>query len=463
MISTIRLTIFMRVYRLDHWVRGRFTAMGRILLGTLIAVGLFALNPRITQAWLLAIVLLTIIVIAIAQAPLFRPQINLRRQLPAYATVGHDLHYHVLVENRSQRDLDGFQIREHIMRIRTRDLLKSKNSQSTWFRFHRTHSYQQFVRLMGLMNGFRSQRSSYVQVRAGRQTRLSLSFSPLRRGYLNLSRLRAERVDPLGIFLAWYQHTKEDRLLVLPRRFPLRWRDNSGKNKRHGSGRAQSSSTGGSVDFARLREYRHGDPMRHIHWRAWAHLGTPVVMEFHQQTPGRSALIMDTFVEKDFASDIFEEAISVAASFCSDTQWCDGRLELLLLGEKPVHLGSGVSGSGQGSGIDAMLEALACAQPDTEHSPEQLIKAVRQELDGIEQCICVFMDYDSTRQALLRDLQLNAISLLVLVVHPDAHERIQQPGTMAALTPQLLAIGPGEAAQVLAELPSTQQASLNHV
>lgn len=459
MFSNLRLGIFVKVLGLDRWVRGRFTPMGRVLLGSLVAVGLFALNPRISQAWLLAVVLLTLILIALGQAPWFRPKFRLRRQLPAYATVGRDLNYTVLIENCSRRVLPVCQIREQPARLRTRELRGSNAESGDWDVLHSALSYPQFVRSMRLRDGFRARRGNTVELAPGHQASLNLRLAPLRRGYVNLYRLCLERVDPLGIFRAWQQQRITDRLLVLPRRYRLRWRDRSGRNQRPGSGRAQSSSTGGSVDFARLREYRQGDPMRHIHWRAWAHLGTPVVMEFHQQTPGRSALIMDTFAVAPGDREAFEEAVSVAASFCGDSHWCDGRLELLLLGEQPVRLGYGPQSGDQSSGMDAMLEALACVQPAREYTPEMLVQAARRELEGIEQCICVFLDYGSAHQKLLRDLQLNGISTLVLVVHTDAHKRIRQTGPMATAPRQLLAVKPGEAAQVLGDLPVTRQHS----
>ena len=426
--------------------------MGRALLGTLVAVGLFALNPRITQAWLLAIVLLTLILVALAQAPFFRPRVRLRRQLPTCATVGRDVHYQVLIENHSQRTLSEFDVWERPPRLRVRDLLAGKDKGRRVLGLG-SLGFPRFVRFMRLRDGFASDRSSCAELAPGRQRWVRLSLMPLRRGYLGLTRLCLERVDPLGIFRAWREQQLPNRLLVLPRRFPVRWQASYGRNKRPGSGRARSSATGGSNEFARLREYRPGDPMRHIHWRAWAHLETPVVMEFHQQAPGRSALILDTFVADSLDTDAFEEAVSVAASFCGDTGWCDGRLELLLLGEQSVHLESGPPGGAQGNGIDAMLEALACVQPGRSQTPETLANAARRELEGIEQCICVFLDYDSVRQALLHDLHLMAINLLVLVVHADAHQQIRRPGRMAGLARQLLAIAPGEAAQVLAELP----------
>ncbi len=455
MFNRLQLGAFVKAYRFDQWLRGRFTALGRALLGTLVAVGLFAMNPRITQAWLLAIVLLAVILVALSQAPFFRPRVRMRRQLPAYATVGHDLQYQVLIENRSRRTLPEVMVRERPPRLRLRDLLEGRDEGRPALGSGRL-SYPHFIRLVRFREGFTSARSTCAELAPGRRAQVGFSLMPVRRGYLNLTRLCLERVDPLGIFRAWREQQSANRLLVLPRRYPVRWRESSGRNRRLGSGRAQSSATGGNVEFARLREYRPGDPMRHIHWRAWAHLQTPVVMEFHQPAPGRSALILDTFVADPRATDVFEEAVSVAASFCADSGWCDGRLELLLLGDKSVRLDTGSPAGVQGNGIDAMLEALACVQPARADTPESLAGAARRELEGIEQCICVFLNYDSARQALLRDLQMMAINLLVLVVHGEAHQQIRQPGRMAGMARQLVAIAPGEAARVLMALPTPQ-------
>jgi len=52
---------------------------------------------------------------------------------------------------------------------------------------------------------------------------------------------------------------------------------------------------------------------------------------------------------------------------------------------------------------------------------------------------------------------LMEINLLVLVVHADARHRIRRPGLMAGPAQQLVAIAPGEAAQVLMELPTPQR------
>jgi len=81
-------------------------------------------------------------------------------------------------------------------------------------------------------------------------------------------------------------------------------------------GVALASNVGQSEEFVSLRDYRRGDPLRHIHWRSWAKAGKPVVKEFEDEFFVRHALVLDTFID-DPHSELFEEAVSVAASFAS--------------------------------------------------------------------------------------------------------------------------------------------------
>ena len=80
-----------------------------------------------------------------------------------------------------------------------------------------------------------------------------------------------------------------------------------------------------------LRDYRPGDPPRHIHWRSWAKMGRPIVKEFEDEFFVRHALILDTFCEAPEA-DRFEESVSVAASFACSLQTQDSLLDLLFVG-----------------------------------------------------------------------------------------------------------------------------------
>src|SRR5204862_6450540 len=98
----------------------------------------------------------------------------------------------------------------------------------------------------------------------------------------------------------------------------------------HG-GVALASAIGESEEFVSLRDYRPGDPLRRIHWRSWAKAGKPVVKDFQDEFFVRHALILDTFTEPDDLA-VFEEAVSVAASFACTVDTQESLLDLLFIG-----------------------------------------------------------------------------------------------------------------------------------
>ena len=44
-----------------------------------------------------------------------------------------------------------------------------------------------------------------------------------------------------------------------------------------------------------MREYRYGDPLRHVHWPLSAHRGQPVVREFARLTTGDLYVFLDVY------------------------------------------------------------------------------------------------------------------------------------------------------------------------
>src|SRR5436309_13793519 len=102
-------------------------------------------------------------------------------------------------------------------------------------------------------------------------------------------------------------------------------------------GVAMASNIGRSEEFVSLREYRSGDPYRHIHWRSWAKVGKPIVKEFEDEFFVRHALVLDTFID-DPQADVFEEAISVASSFACALESKESLLDLLFVGPEAFCL-----------------------------------------------------------------------------------------------------------------------------
>jgi uncharacterized protein (DUF58 family) len=95
--------------------------------------------------------------------------------------------------------------------------------------------------------------------------RLRVGQKAVRRGWLDMQPFRLENRFPLGLFIAWSVIIPRARCLVYPKPSP-----NPPPLPRSGRGDHGSMHKGEGEDFHGLREYRPGDPLRRIAWRASA-------------------------------------------------------------------------------------------------------------------------------------------------------------------------------------------------
>ena len=105
-----------------------------------------------------------------------------------------------------------------------------------------------------------------VEVAAGVAGSAELTRLAERRGPLTLGRVRVESDYPLGLFQAWSWFDLDQHCLVYPRPEPP-GTPLPVAAEGDGAGRASGA---GDEDFAGLRAYRPGDPLRHVAWKAVA-------------------------------------------------------------------------------------------------------------------------------------------------------------------------------------------------
>jgi uncharacterized protein (DUF58 family) len=161
------------------------------------------------------------------------------------------------------------------------------------------------------------------------------------------------------------------------------------------------------------REYRRGDPLRHVHWKHASKTGKLIVKEFQNEFFVRQVLILDTFVTES-QSALFEEAVSVAASLALDLNTQESLLDLLFAGKgAPITSGHGVAS------VDLILEALATIQPSGEEVFEQLEELALRHIPQAGGCICVFLQWDHKRRELLEQLSQCGAQILALILKED--------------------------------------------
>jgi len=172
-----------------------------------------------------------------------------------------------------------------------------------------------------------------------------------------------------------------------------------------------ASNIGRSEEFVSLREYRRGDPYRHIHWRSWAKTGKPIVKEFEDEFFVRHALVLDTFTD-DPRSEAFEEAVSVAASFACTLITQESLLDLLFVGPQAYCF---TAGRGLAH-ADQMLEILASVRVCPDEPFTKLEQLVVQHGGAVSGCICVLLSWNDERRNLIRKLATMGVPTMVLLV-----------------------------------------------
>lgn len=413
--------LFRLVYRISRWAKDRFTPAGSLLLGGAIGSGIFGIDTRQSLAFQVFSITASLLLVAILSVVIFRGRFNVRRKLPDFGTVGEPVNYSLLVANHSgrwQRDLllidelDSPIPEFNEFKFGTDPMDKNRN----WF--DRKVGYP---RLMGLIQKKRGGSIPAVamdDLPPGQELTFDTRLLPTRRGYLRFLRTRIARPDPLGIYRAVKDQATGDSLLILPRRYRMPTINMKGTRKYHKGGLSMAGSVGDSREFISLRDYRPGDPLKAIHWRSYAKRGYPVVMEFHDEFYVRQGLLLDTFIE-NAPEEIFEEAVSIAASLTVSLNAQDSLLDLMFIGAESYRF---TSGRGLGK-TENLLEILACVTPCVDRSFSSLETVLSRHAADISGLICVLLNWDDRRRSLVRYIRARGTPLLVFLISNDMVER----------------------------------------
>lgn len=430
------------VSRFDAWFKQRFTSAGTLLVGLLVLAGVFGVNTRANLAYQLVSLAAALLAVAMLSALWFRPAVSIRRRLPRYASDGDPVHYVIEVKNLTGRAQRGLMIQEQVA---DSPFGASQGDDGPLM------GYTKWVDARRRRAGANPRPVPLPDLPPGGRVEVSMDWRPLRRGYVRLAACSLLRPDPLGLFRARKSVPLRDSLLVLPRRYPVIWSAWTGALRDKPGGVSQAASTSGVEEFATLREYRPGDPLRHIDWKGWARLGTPIVKEFFETCFVRQALILDTSLPAAAGPARFEAAVSVAASFAaSGPAAMGGALDLVFVGNS-MHRVSATTGSGS---LDGVLEALACVAPQPDERFAMLKDCVDERAGELSSCVCVLLAWDDERRALVESLRRASVPVLVLLL--DDHDAVPspEPGPMADQPHRFKVLSARRLAVELAALPS---------
>lgn len=142
---------------------------------------------------------------------------------------------------------------------------------------------------------------------AGRWAHLPLRAPALRRGVHRLRPLELRSQGLTGLFTARGRLESPGEVVIYPRHWALRRFPLPAHPGADAEAVSREDRAGPEVDG--IREYREGDPLRHIHWRSTARRGTLVVRRFLREGSPQATLLLDARVEGGF-----EDLVRAAAS-----------------------------------------------------------------------------------------------------------------------------------------------------
>lgn len=399
--------LYRLVSALRYRVPRRFTPAGFLAAAALVASGAIGVDMDQTVAFQAFAFVACLVLVAMGAAVFFRGSFTASRVLPRFGSVGQALVYHVTVRDRRGRALRDLEWLEEFADPRPgyRQFVQSQRAKMRTVRFRLTPTPPIHYRVAI------GKPTALPPLPARGEISARVGIVPLRRGPLRFTGVTIARPDAFGLFRGFVRQRLPQSILILPRRYPLPDITLPGTRQYQRGGVALAAAIGESEEFVSLRDYRPGDPLRHIHWRSWARLGRPIVKEFQDEHFVRHALILDTFTDPD-QGDAFEEAVSVAASFACTIGTQESLLDLMFVGPQAVCFTTG-RGLGQ---AEQALELLAGVRASREKPFGALQELVLRHAKAVCGCVCVFLAWDEPRRELVRQLRALGLPVLVMVV-----------------------------------------------
>lgn len=407
--------------------------------------GTLGFDPDNSVAYQAFTLLFGVLLASAAAAGWLSGRFEVERILPRFVTAGVPFRYRIRVRNRTRRTQQDLVVMEELVGPDA-GLLR----RTGWFR-------RAWLWLRGLGLRGRPRRAPKFMPRLGQAPlpvlaphqigEATLEGVVWQRGLLELREVMVARTDPLGLVRVVRRIPAPQKLVVLPRRYFVPPLALPGLPRYQLGGVALASQVGQSDEFISLRDYRRGDPIRHIHWRSWAKVGRPIVREFEDEFFVRHALVLDTFMPWEH-HEAFEAAVSVAASLACSLPLQESLLDLLFVGPNAYCV---TAGRGVGH-VDQILEILAAVRPCHDRPFRALEQLVLEHAPEVSGCLCILLGWDAIRQGFIEQLVQRDIPTRVLVVPVEPVPTPPDPGPLRGHPEWFCVLDPGQLEVQLARL-----------
>ncbi|AZF07103.1 DUF58 domain-containing protein [Pseudomonas sp. R5-89-07] len=134
----------------------------------------------------------------------------------------------------------------------------------------------------------------HITLRPGERAELGYGVRPVRRGHFSFSRCEVQVPSPLGLWSARRWIEARDATRVYPDFARLSGAQLQGvDNWLNQLGIRQHQRRGPGLEFHQLREFRDGDSLRQIDWKATARQRTPIAREYEDERDQQIVFLLD--------------------------------------------------------------------------------------------------------------------------------------------------------------------------
>lgn len=404
--------------RFKQWYTSRFTNIGKLFLLIIGIAFLFGINIQRTMIYQILCLASALLFISFISSFRFPVKLKIERRLPKTCIAGRELRYSIQIENQGKKLYRSIFYREQTTiplptwqeyTTFTEDGEEQRNL------FDRKMGYYRWLSLINKSKRFECIDQELPDLEIGKKIEKTISILPLKRGNIHLDGSTLTRIDPFGLCQRQVLCKSPANILILPKLYQVPKLYFPGSRKYHQGGIAAAQNHGDSNEFMSLREYTHGDPIKHIDWKATARAGKTIVKQYKDEYFSRYGLILDSYVPKSY-SQAFEEAVSIAASIVMAHESKDAVLDLFFVGSKCITCSVGRGLTDQ----QRMLEILASVTTCQNQQFKEMTDLVKHHSSLLSGVVLILIDLDEDRKELINYLIANKI-LCKLIIMVENH------------------------------------------
>ncbi len=406
----------------------RFTPLGKLVLLMTVISLVFGINTERTLIYQIFGVSCSFLLFSWLISLRFCKPLEVIRHIPDSCMAGVPLRYTVEIVNTGKKTVKGLLFVEDTepeLPGCMEFLNAMEEGEELRNVFDRKMRYYRWLWLVNRSWTLRCYESAVGEIAAGRKRKFEVTLLPQVRGNVVVKGYKIRKLDPFGLCRMEMVQRDGRKVTVYPKIYPMRSLHLPEKRKYHQGGLAMAQERGDSMEFFSLREYQHGDPLKHIDWKGTARTGEVTIKQYRDEYFSRYALVVDTCSVLQY-SERFEGAISVAASLVMAQKNNDVAIDQLFLGDIRYH---GIEAEGD-RGKELVLEILTSATPSASLKFADIQLVLQQHMHQLVGFVIVLIGWDEERKQLLHFLLAHKKVLTVILIVKDQHqcETLRQDG-----------------------------------